>query len=552
MTMTTGAEALRTPPSLAAAALDGYAASYGRSVLDLDRALADAPGPADLIDLTHGDTRAFVPPEAAAADFRAAVEVNTEAYTPYRGSSSLRSVIAPRVASLLGRPVDAASELIVTPGTQGGLFAALSALISPGDVVALPDPEYFMSERIIAYLGAIAHRLPVSQDPAGLLSIAPEALAAAAGADLLVLSHPNNPTGGVYTAQTAHALAAMVISGNMLAVVDQLYCRLVFDGTAYVHLSALPGMAERTVTLVGPSKTESMSGYRLGVAVGPAPIVDAMERVVSLASLRTAGYAQQALRHWMDGDAGWLADRIKAHQVLRDDLVGRLAAIPGVTVAAPAGSSYVFPEVSAAAGGGTNDHTIAVALKAGGVLVSPGYQFGPAGRGRFRINFSQDADRLALACTRIEAVLTALFSGQHGPGRAWLRTALADPGDQVNLHVDSIAEPHARNRGPGRPGRPEDVGEHRIHLREHGLVSKVDASLDHPVQAAAGPREYRAQVAEGLPCLRADSGDHSAGRRIDAELARAINHPAEHYGMYVGTGRRPEAGHDQAAQLRSH
>lgn len=167
MTMTTRAETqgsatpLRVPPSLAAASLDGYAAVYGRSVLELDLALAAAPAPPDLIDLTHGDTRAFEPPAAAVADFAAAVAENTEAYTSYRGSAALRSVLAPRLARLLGRPVDGGSELIVTPGTQGGLFAALSALISPGDVVALPDPEYFMSERIIAYLGGTALRIPL-------------------------------------------------------------------------------------------------------------------------------------------------------------------------------------------------------------------------------------------------------------------------------------------------------------------------------------------------------------------------------------------------------
>jgi aspartate/methionine/tyrosine aminotransferase len=408
--MTAGTEteaALRTPPSLAAAALPDYAAAYGRSVLELDQALSAAPAPDGLIDLTHGDTRAFVPPLAAAQDFRAGLAENTEAYTPYRGSAGLRAVLAPRLAALLGRPVDPGRELIITPGTQGGLFAALSALVSPGDVVALPDPEYFMSERILHYLGAIVHRIGVEQDAAGRLSLAPGALPAAAraGARLVMLSHPNNPTGGVYTAAAAAALADLVTSTDMLAVVDQLYCRLVFAGTGYVHLGAQPGMAPRTVTLVGPSKTESMSGYRVGVAVGPAAAVDAMERVVSLTALRTAGYAQQALRRWMAGDGDWLADRTAAHQALRDDLVARLAAIEGVTVAPPAGSSYVFPDASRAPGGGPDDHATALALKAAGVLVSPGYQFGPAGRGRFRINFSQDAGRLAEACDRIAAVL---------------------------------------------------------------------------------------------------------------------------------------------------
>ncbi len=100
------ATARREPPALAAAALPHYAAGYGGSVLELDRALGRAAGPADLIDLTHGDTRAFPPPPSAAADLRAAVDANDEAYTAYRGSASLRARLAPRLAELLGRPVD--------------------------------------------------------------------------------------------------------------------------------------------------------------------------------------------------------------------------------------------------------------------------------------------------------------------------------------------------------------------------------------------------------------------------------------------------------------
>lgn len=409
MSTTTAADrtrAFRTPPSLLAAALDGYAATYGRSVLDLDRALAAAPAPAGLIDLTHGDTQAFVPPAAAACDLAAGVADNSEAYTPYRGSGAVRTLLAPRIGRLLGRPVEADSELMITPGTQGGLFAALSALVSPGDVVALPDPEYFMSERIIAYLGATPLRLPLTQDDNGLLSIGAGALNAAAGASLLVLSHPNNPTGGVYSPQALRRLAGLVTTGDMLAVVDQLYCRLIFGEVRYQHLGSLPGMAERTVTLLGPSKTESMSGYRVGVAVGPAPVIDAMERVVSLTSLRAAGYAQQVLRHWMAADEDWLAERVAAHEAIRDWVVARLTAIPGVTVRKPAGSSYVFPDVSAVAG--DDDHATAVELKAAGVLVSPGYQFGATGRGRFRINFSQDSGRLRTALDRIATVLANL------------------------------------------------------------------------------------------------------------------------------------------------
>jgi aspartate/methionine/tyrosine aminotransferase len=398
------------PPALAAAALPHYAAGYGGSVLELDRAVGQTPGPADLIDLTHGDTRAFPPPASAAADLRAAVDANDEAYTAYRGSGSLRERLAPRLGDLLGRPVDPGRELIVTPGTQGGLFIALSALLAPGDQVALPDPDYFMSERIVAYLGARARRLGLELSDGGRLRIDPGELDGVEEARLLLLSHPNNPTGGVYDGATAEALADWVVSGDRFAVVDQLYCRQTFPGAGFAHLGALPGMTERTVTLVGPSKTESMSGFRVGVAVGPAPAIDAMERVLAMASLRTTAHAQQALRHWLDGDAAWIAERVRAHELIRDTLIAWLRAIPGLRVASPLGSSYVFPDASGTAWGRAHADAradaLAIDLKGAGVLINPGYQFGTGRPMSFRINFSQDADRLALAVERIAGVLT--------------------------------------------------------------------------------------------------------------------------------------------------
>ena len=300
--------AFRLPPALQSAELDLYREHYGASVREMDRTVATTAASRSIIDLTHGDTRAFLPPESAERDFVAALAENTEAYTAYRGSANVRTTLAPRLSELLGRAVNPDMELVLTPGTQGGLFTSLSALVAPGDVVAFPSVEYFMDERICAYLGAASYRLPLHQDENGVITVRDEDLDAAArrGVKGLVLSHPNNPTGGVYARESAERLASWVVANDLWAVVDQLYCRLIFDDHDYVHLGSLQDMSERTVTLVGPSKTESMSGYRVGAAVGPHEIIAAMEQVISLTSLRTAGYAQQTLRHWMDDDASWL------------------------------------------------------------------------------------------------------------------------------------------------------------------------------------------------------------------------------------------------------
>ena len=147
-----------------------YQEFYGASVWEMDRTVASIAARREVIDLTHGDTRAFVPPESAERDFAAALAENTEAYTQYRGSANVRATLAPRLSALLGRSVDPSSQLVLTPGTQGGLFTSLSALVAPGDVVAFPAVEYFMDERICAYLGATSYRLPLHQDEHGIIT----------------------------------------------------------------------------------------------------------------------------------------------------------------------------------------------------------------------------------------------------------------------------------------------------------------------------------------------------------------------------------------------
>jgi aspartate/methionine/tyrosine aminotransferase len=383
------------------------AGQIGMSVREADRWLNLDGGGHGLLDTTHFDTVRFPPPAWAAGVIAETVASGELAYTPYRGHPGVLDSVAATLGGVLGVPLSPAENLALTPGTQASLFATLAALVDEGDLVLAADPDYLFNERILAFLGARVQRVPVISDDGGAPRLDLAALEQACEQHrpkLLLFTNPSNPAGIAYDAGTIDAIAALAQRWDFRVVVDSLYCRLVYDDVPFQHLIARPGMRDRCVTLLGPSKTESMSGYRVGVAVGPAPVVDAMERVLSLTALRTGGYSQQVLRHWMADDDAWLGKRAAAHEAIRDDLVARLQSIPGVTVAPPAGSSYVFPDASGTALG-SNDHQLAMALKTAGVLVSPGYQFGPAGRGRFRINFSQDAARLSVAVDLIEAVL---------------------------------------------------------------------------------------------------------------------------------------------------
>src|SRR5439155_27203017 len=122
------------------------------------------------------------------------------------------------------------------------------------------------------------------------------------------------------------AVARLVNSYDVMVIVDELYSRLVYDGRTFAHLIAEEGMRERCITLLGPSKTESMSGYRVGAAVAPAEIVDRMEDLQGVSVLRAPAYAQHVLTRWMSDDHEFVATRTAEYQKLRDHTVATLNA----------------------------------------------------------------------------------------------------------------------------------------------------------------------------------------------------------------------------------
>jgi aspartate/methionine/tyrosine aminotransferase len=286
--------------------------------------------------------------------------------------------------------VDPTRNLLLTPGTQAGLFAALAALVDPGDRVLLVDPDYLASERMLRYLGANVVPIPLIWEGVDRPTIDLDALKVALDLRprLLLFSHPNNPTGAVFDAPVIREVAQLARETDLYVVVDELYARLIYDGQPFHHLIELEGMQERCVTLLGPSKTESMSGFRLGVAVAPADVVDRMEDVLSITALRAPAYAQHALVRWLDEDGEFVAQRVRDYQQLRDETVERINRSGILQVTAPRGTAYMFPRPM---DGERSDQDIALRLaRKAEVMINPGYQFGERGAGHFRICFAQD------------------------------------------------------------------------------------------------------------------------------------------------------------------
>ena len=368
-------------------------------------ALRGEPLPGVAVDFSHGDVNdsAFPPAPGTLEAFIAGEHRGgTQAYTEYRGGAQVREHVARKLAAFTGRPISAAEELIITPGTQGALFLALGAAVNAGDRVAIVRPDYFANRKLVVFLGAEV--VPVRLDylectgKAGL-DLAQLKDAFKSGVRTFLFSNPNNPTGVVYSPQEITAIAELANRYGVTVIADELYSRLLYSDQTYTHICSAGLAADKVVTILGPSKTESLSGYRLGVAFGAPHIIDRAEKLQAIVSLRAPGYSQAVLSTWFDEPKGWLAERTAKHQAIRDDLIVVLRTVPGLSVRMPEAGSYLFPRLPALTLA-LHDFVRAVCLQANAV-VTPGTEFSPDATDSIRLNFSQNHQAAVQAVQRI-------------------------------------------------------------------------------------------------------------------------------------------------------
>lgn len=362
-------------------------------------------GPA--VDFSHGDVDAHIPTPGSFEVFAAGVEEGAaQAYTPYRGRKSILEHVASKLSAFTGAAIDPAENVILAPGTQGALFLAMGANIMPGDKVAIVEPDYFANRKMVEFFGGEMIPIPMHYETAQTgAGIDLDALKAAfeAGAKLFLFSNPNNPVGCIYSYDEIVSIAAMAKEYGATLIVDELYSRQVYSGVDYTHLCAQKEIPENLITIIGPSKTESLSGYRLGVAFGTAGIIDRMEKLQAIMALRCSGYNQAVLKTWFNEPEGWMAQRVADHQAIRDAIMDKLQGVPGVSAKPTQGGSYLFitiPELDVSL-----HQFIRILRQLANVTVTPGTEFGPQFLHQFRINFSQDKEKAVAAIERFLVIL---------------------------------------------------------------------------------------------------------------------------------------------------
>ena len=359
------------------------------------------------VDFSHGDVDAHMPTPGSFELYAAGVEEGgAQAYTPYRGRNTVLAHVAEKLSAFSGAAIDPEKNLILTPGTQGALFLAMGANMVPGDKVAIVEPDYFANRKMVEFFGGeligVPMRYEETRDGSGIDLEALEQ-AFADGAKLFLFSNPNNPVGCVYSHEEIAIIAAMAKRYGATLIVDELYSRQIYPGFGHTHLCALAEIPENLVTIIGPSKTESLSGYRLGAAFGSEAIIQRMEKLQAIVSLRCSGYSQSVFKTWFSEPEGWLEQRVLDHLAIRDGILAVLERTPGVSARPSEGGSYLFvtiPELD------VDIHQfVRIVRELAGVIITPGTEFGPQFTHQFRINFSQDREKAVAAMERVMEVL---------------------------------------------------------------------------------------------------------------------------------------------------
>jgi aspartate aminotransferase len=357
----------------------------------------------DVVHLEMGEPDFPSPPHVIEAASRALRDGKT-GYAPAAGLPALREAIAEDVSRTRGIPVDP-SQVVVTPGGKAVIFFTYLALVEAGDLVSYPDPGFPIFESMAKALGAA--RLPFH--PGSGTETRPDlgrlAEILAKRPRLLILNSPGNPTGVVHCAEELAEIARLCVRHDVTVLSDEIYSRIHF-APRHRSIAAEPGMAERTIVLDGFSKTYSMTGWRLGYAVAPAPLAPLFEKLMTNSASCAVHFAQHAALAALAGPDDHLLRMLAAFRERRDVLVEGLRRIPGVACDLPEGSFFAFADVR---GVGRSARELADRLlDEAGVACVEGPAFGEAGEGFVRFSFAADVGRIREALRRIEGVFRGL------------------------------------------------------------------------------------------------------------------------------------------------
>jgi aminotransferase len=359
----------------------------------------------DVIAMGRGDPDFHTPAHIVEAA-KAAIDRNEHHYTHPAGIPQLRAAIAKHLADDYGLSYDQ-DEVVVTAGTQEAVMLCMLALVRPGDEVLLPAPRFTSYDTAITMCGGTVVEVPTVQETD--YALIPSEIEKRIGpkTKALVLITPNNPTGAVTPPEMIKEIARICIEKDIVVLSDEIYAKLIFDGSEHLSIATLPGMRERTITLNGFSKSHAMTGWRVGYLAAPKDFVRRIIEPRHTLSINAATPSQWAALAALTGPQEPVQAMLKAYAERRAYMMEVLDRW-GLSYGHPGGAFYIYVNVSST-GRLAADFCERLLLEAR-VLLLPGTSFAdPAGR-HTRIGLLQPLDRIREAVARIEAAKPKIWA----------------------------------------------------------------------------------------------------------------------------------------------
>jgi len=337
---------------------------------------------------------------------KAAVEATEKGFTHYTeivGTLQLRQAIAEKLERENGIDADPQTEVTVTSGVQEAMLIAALGFLNPSDGALILDPYYpaCLEDTLLAE----AMPVPVPLNERKNYGIEMEVLEReiTKRTRMIWMCNPSNPTGHVFTRQDLEIIAEVAQKHNLIVFCDEVYEKIVYDGTRHISIGSLPGMEERTITVNGFSKAYAMTGWRIGYVVAEKKLSATLRKLHYYAVLCPNAISQKAALAALTGPQDCVKEMVTEYERRRDLVLDKLDRIESLSYAKPKGAFYVFPNFSSFE---KSDEVLAShLLKEVGVVTAPGSGFGKAGEGHLRISYSVSYEQLKEGIERIRRYL---------------------------------------------------------------------------------------------------------------------------------------------------
>lgn len=323
-------------------------------------------------------------------------------YTANAGMIQLREEISAFYNRKYNIDYDPKSEVLVTVGGSEGIDMAIRTLINPGDEVLLVEPSFVCYRPIAETCGAKV--ISIATKPENNFKLTEEEIenAVTPNTKLLILPYPNNPTGAILRRNELEAISKAIIRHNLFVISDEIYSELTYSDEGHCSIASIEGMKERTVVINGFSKTYSMTGWRLGYALGPAEVISQMTKLHQFAIMSAPTNSQYAAIDALKNGDGDI-EKMKSDYDMRRRYTVNIFNEMGLKCFEPEGAFYVFPCIKST--GLSSSDFCEKLIYAKRVAVVPGNAFGDCGEGFIRVSYCYSIENIRKAAGRIKEFL---------------------------------------------------------------------------------------------------------------------------------------------------